>query len=105
VGYHSTFQSQALSGGFVTYSQTPIFEQSPGIPFDSTDFTMNISPIGTLFALPCTTSMEDWTEEEDSGEDSEVDTGLEDGGDGTDTNEEGNDDTFEQYHLFGEDDE
>ena len=49
--------------------------------------------------------MEDWTEEEDSGEDSEVDTGLEDGDDGTATNEEGNDDTFEQYHLFGEDDE
>ena len=94
---------------FVTYSQTPILEQPLGIPFDSTDFTMNIAPTGTLFALLCSTSMENWTEEEeelDNSEDSKVDPDLEDETDSSDDNqeEEEDDDTFEQY-LFGEDDE
>jgi hypothetical protein len=66
-----------------------MLEQSSGIPFDSTDFTMITAPTGILFSMPCTLSMEELEEEEEV--EFENDPDLEDG-----------DDTFEQY-LFGED--
>ena len=93
---------------FVTFTQTPILEQPLGIPFDSTDFTMNTGQNSVLLAISPNVSMEEWTEdEEDDPIEFENDPDLEDENDdakGEDGEEGEEDETFEQY-LFGEGDD
>ncbi len=92
----------------MTFTQTPILEQPLGIPFDSTDFTMNITQHRVLLAIPPSISMEGLNEdEEDNPIEIKTDTDLEDeddGAKGEDVEEDVEDEAFEQY-LFGEDDE
>tara|TARA_B100001964_G_C13985071_1_gene487994 strand:+ start:21 stop:311 length:291 start_codon:yes stop_codon:yes gene_type:complete len=92
----------------VTFTQTRILEQPLGIPFDSTDFTMNIAQHSVLMAIPPSVSMEELSEdEEDNPLESETDQDVIDEDDDVkykDVEEEEEDETFEQY-LFGEDDD
>lgn len=97
--------------------EAPILEPSTGIPFDATDFTMNLSSTTGVLVSPCQITMEDWdTEEEDKEEveveieiDPDLEDDLEESADEDDFDDEGgddddDDDAFEQY-LFGEDEE
>lgn len=91
---------------FVHFTQTPVSEQSQGMPFDSSDFTMNVAPIQTVLATPNHATLEEWTEDEEETL-PEIDPDLEDGDEVVQSDKEEEveeDDTFEQY-LFGEDDE
>jgi hypothetical protein len=93
--------------------EAPILGPSTGIPFDATDFTMNLSSTTGVLVSPCQITMEDWdTEEEDKEEveveiDPDLEDDLEESADEDDFDDEGggdDDDAFEQY-LFGEDEE
>jgi len=94
-------------------TQTPLIEQTTGFAFDSNDFAMHFSSTHSLLVQPHTTSMEEWSDDDEGEkEDEEIDPDLEDGDEDEVAAEEdedsvGNDDDddeFEQY-LFGEDDE
>jgi hypothetical protein len=50
---------------FVSFAQVPIFEQSQGIPFDFSEFTMNVSLPKTSLATPSCATLEEWTENEE----------------------------------------
>jgi hypothetical protein len=87
----------------VTFAQTHALEQSQGMTFDSSDFTMHVSSTQALLAIPSHATLEVWIEEEEQS--TEIDPDLEDEENG-DQREDGveEEDTFEQY-LFGEDDD
>ena len=89
------------------FTQTPVYEQSQGIPFDSSDFTMNVALTQTVLATPNCATLEEWTEDEEEKTLPGIDPDLEDGDEVVQSDKEEEveeDDTFEQY-LFGEDDE
>jgi hypothetical protein len=100
-------------------TQTPLIEQTTGFAFDSNDFAMHFSSTHSLLVQPHTTSMEEWSDDDEGEKEDEetiveieIDPDLEDGDEDEVAAEEdedsvGNDDDddeFEQY-LFGEDDE
>ena len=83
-------------------TQSPSFEQTTGIPFDTSDFTM--LSYGSTFAFGSTQSstMDEWENDEDL---LEADSGFEDDAiEESNDNDNDNDKKFDQY-LFGEDDD
>ena len=92
---------------FVHFTQTPVYEQSQGMSFDSSDFTMHVAQTQTVLATPTCATLEEWSEDEEEKTLPEIDPDLEDDDEVVQSDKEEEieeDDTFEQY-LFGEDDE